>query len=122
MSYEYLRLLTDERIATGQTEDDTNFTNAELQSIIDGASCSDDVFCAAAEVWQVKAGLLNSQMNNIASYTLGDESVKYTGLQAQYQHAIAMAEKYRQKAAASSVAYTRKTPDILYTGDDDNSE
>lgn len=111
----YLRLLTSERIPAEGSEADTSFTNAELTAII--SQCGDDVNLAASEVWKVKAGLIQLQ---IESYKLGEESVNYTKLQDLYKQAIELSDKYRKQSKFSAAnVFSSTPPDVLHEDEDD---
>jgi hypothetical protein len=113
MDLTYLRLLIDERIASGKSEADTSFMDAELVAI--ATKCNDNLFLTASEVWRIKAGLLEDR---IASYSLGSESVSYTSLQEAYARAIALSIEYKKKDSDNSgiaKAFSRTPPNVLHT-------
>ena len=112
MDLTYLRLLIDERIPAGGTEADTSFTDAELVAI--ASNCNDDINLTASEVWRIKAGMVKTR---IASYSLGEESVTYAGLQELYDHAVLMSAEYKKKGSPTAV-FSQTPPDVLHEDDE----
>ena len=118
MDLTYLRLIIDERIASGGTEADTSFTDEELTVI--ATQCENDLYLTAAEAWRIKAGLLQDR---IANYSIGSESVSYVSLREAYDRAIALSIEYKKRAsveANASRAFSQTPPDVLHLEDDDD--
>lgn len=91
-----LRKLLNETIPNGGTEADTQFTDAELDELLQE---SDSINSAAAAGWMEKAGTLQG---DIESYSVGTEKYDLTSLKDRLNHAFAMAEQYSDMAAKES--------------------
>jgi hypothetical protein len=117
MDLTYLRLVIDERIASGGTEADTSFTDEELTVI--ATQCSNSLYLTAAEAWRIKAGLLQDR---IANYSIGSESVSYVSLREAYDRAIALSIEYKKKGSVDTDiarAFSQTPPDVLHSEDED---
>ena len=117
MDLTYLRLIIDERIVSGGSEADTSFTDEELTAI--ATQCENDLYLIAAEVWRIKAGLLQDR---ISSYSLGTESVTYAALREAYDRAIALSIEYKKKGSVDTDiarAFSQTPPDVLHSEDED---
>lgn len=91
-----LRKLLNEVIPAGGSENNTNFTDAELDLIL---TESVDLNAAASSGWMEKAGLLQG---DIESYTTGNESYDLTSLKDKLNHALSMAKQYAEMSAAAA--------------------
>lgn len=109
---EELRELLDEAIPSGGTEGDTRFTDALLDRILTRAN---NIYSAAAEGWTRKAGLLQRELGQIASYTVGQERYDLQKIQDAMEYALKMAETYGKMAASSvgSLVLKFKPPEVL---------
>lgn len=116
---EHLRLLIDERIPSGKTEEDTLFTDAELQAILSEAN--NDLYSATAKLWMIKAGIVEHE---IQSYKIGEESITYQKLQERYSKCVELANHYANQAKSNSVAYSTaykiQKPDVLHEEDNED--
>lgn len=114
MDLTYLRLIVDERIASGGSEADTSFTDVELIAI--ATQCENDLYLTASEVWRIKAGLIQDR---IANYSIGSESVTYVSLLEAYNHAIALSMEYKNKGGNAAKVFSQTPPDVLHSEDED---
>jgi hypothetical protein len=93
-----LRKLINEVIPPGGVEEDTHFTDAELESLLNDKQ---NLYLAASLAWTIKAGLYQGQ---IESYKVGNESYDVTKLKDQVEHALKMSERYAEMARAAGVS------------------
>ncbi|WP_060210318.1 hypothetical protein [Sporosarcina koreensis] len=80
----------------------------------------DNIFSLAAEIWTIKAGLIQG---DIQSYSSGNERYDLTSMKDLYTHALSMAKQYAEKAAglvdeeeeesAGSFILKFRTPDVM---------
>ncbi|AJA42409.1 hypothetical protein AJ85_05675 [Alkalihalobacillus alcalophilus ATCC 27647 = CGMCC 1.3604] len=85
---ERLRLMLNDRIPKGGSEEDATFSNAEIVNLLEEATT---IYKGAAVGWTLKAALLQG---DIESYGVGQEKYDLTSLKDQYEHALAMAKQY----------------------------
>lgn len=83
-----LRKLLNERIIKDSTDKDTNFTDPELNELIEE---NDTIYAAASFGWTEKAALLQG---DIEKYSTGDEQYTLTSLKDRLSHAMQMATHY----------------------------
>lgn len=111
MDVSQLRKLINEVIPPGGSEYDTNFTNAELETMLNEQQ---NLYQAASFAWTIKAGLYQGQ---IESYKVGNESYDTTKLKDQVDHALKMAAKYAEMARTAeslgAVIIRVKPPEVL---------
>ncbi|OKP91322.1 hypothetical protein [Paenibacillus sp. P32E] len=109
-----LRKLLNERIPEGGTEDNTNFTDFDLDTLL---TESDSLDSAVAKGWTEKAGLLQA---DIESYSIGSEKYDLTSLKDRLAHALAMAKQYaavadteKAKVNYGSYIFGVQPPEVL---------
>ncbi|AEE95779.1 hypothetical protein [Mahella australiensis] len=104
-----LRKLLNEPIPPGGSEEDTNFLDADIETLLMEAA---NIYSAAAAGWTMKAGMLQGQ---IESYTVGQERYDMTGLKDQLEHALTMARQYADMAKISggSIILKIMPPEVL---------
>ena len=109
---EELRELLDEVIPEGGTESDTRFTDAQLDRIL---SKTRNIYTAAAEGWTRKAAMVQREIGQIKSYSVGQEKYDMADLTSLLEYALKMAETYSRMAASSmgSVILKFKPPEVL---------
>lgn len=84
-----LRKMLNEVVPTGGTEADTNFTDAELDNLLNDAA--ENIYLATSFGWTLKAGLLKDR---VEKYKVGQESYDKTTLKDMADHALKMARQY----------------------------
>lgn len=87
-----LRILINDVIPDGGTDDGATFSDDELNDMIKESS---NVYYAAYEGWTIKAGMLEG---DIESYTAGNEKYDMTSLKDRLNHYLFMADRYKAKA------------------------
>jgi hypothetical protein len=109
---EELRELLDEVIPEGGTENDTRFTDAQLDRLL---GKNRNIYAAAAEGWTRKAAMFQREIGQIQSYSVGQEKYEMTKAKDLLEYALAMAETYKNMAASSigSVVLRFKPPEVL---------
>lgn len=109
---EELRELLDEVIPPAGTESDTRFTNAQISKMLTRAN---NIYAAAADGWTRKAAMLQRELGQIQSYTVGQERYDMHKLQDMLNYALKMAETYSGMAANSmgSLILKFKPPEVL---------
>lgn len=96
---EELRELLDEEIPEGGADQDTAFTDARLDRIIQSAS---SLYAAAAEGWRRKAAKIQKRLGDIVSYTTGAEQYERIDLSKALAAALKMAETFDGMAQSPS--------------------
>ncbi len=109
---EELRELLDEVIPEGGTESDTRFTDAQLDRIL---AKTRNIYAAAAEGWTRKAAMVQREIGQIKSYSVGQEKYDMADLPSLLEYALKMAETYSRMAASSmgSMILKFKPPEVL---------
>ena len=109
---EELRELLDEVIPEGGTENDTRFTDAQLDRLL---GKSRNIYAAAAEGWTRKAAMFQRELGQVQSYMVGQERYDMAKVKDLLEYALKMAETYRQMASSSigSVILKFKPPEVL---------
>ena len=109
---EELRELLDEVIPEGGTEGDTRFTDAQLDRIL---AKTRNIYAAAAEGWTRKAAMVQREIGQIKSYSVGQEKYDMADLTSLLEYALKMAETYSRMAASSmgSMILKFKPPEVL---------
>ena len=109
---EELRELLDEVIPEGETENDTRFTDAQLDRLL---SKNRNIYAAAAEGWTRKAAMFQREIGQIKSYSVGQEKYDMADLTSLLEYALKMAETYSRMAASrmGSVILKFKPPEVL---------
>ena len=109
---EELRELLDEVIPEGETENDTRFTDAQLDRLL---SKNRNIYAAAAEGWTRKAAMCQRELGQIQSYAVGQERYDLANVKDMLEYALMMAETFRQMAARSmgSTILRFKPPEVL---------
>jgi len=109
---EELRELLDEVIPEGGTEGDTRFTDAQLDKLL---SKSRNVYAAAAEGWTRKAAMVQREIGQIKSYSVGQEKYDMADLTSLLEYALKMAETYSRMATShmGSMILKFKPPEVL---------
>ena len=109
---EELRELLDEVIPEGGTESDTRFTNAQLDRILAKAR---NIYAAAADGWTRKAAMIQRELGQIQSYSVGQERYDMAKASELLEYALKMAETYSRMAASrmGSVILKFKPPEVL---------
>jgi hypothetical protein len=107
-----LRKMINDMIPSGGTDNDVTFSDAELDDILRE---SENVYYAAYECWTIKAGMLQG---DIESYSAGNEKYDLTSLKDKFEHALRMAQKYKEQAdemenTQTSVFLKFKSPDVI---------
>ena len=92
-----LRKLLDERAPDAGSENDTRFTDEELDELL---SDSSSIYGAASTGWTMKAAMLQRELGKIESYAVGAETYKVTNLTTAINAALKMAETYRKMATS----------------------
>jgi len=107
-----LRELLNEVIPDGGTESDTRFTDAQLDRIL---AKTRNIYAAAAEGWTRKAAMVQREIGQIKSYSVGQEKYDMADLTSLLEYALKMAETYSRMAASSmgSVILKFKPPEVL---------
>ena len=95
---EELRELLDEVIPEGGTENDTRFTDAQLDRLL---GKSRNIYAAAAEGWTRKAAMFQRELGQVQSYMVGQERYDMAKVKDLLEYALKMAETYRQMASSS---------------------
>jgi hypothetical protein len=85
-----LRKLLNEKIPSGGTEADTNFTDTELNTLLEE---SNNVYEAASVGWTEKASLLQG---DVEKYSTGDEQYNMTTFKDKVNHALSMASHFKE--------------------------
>jgi len=93
-----LRELLDEVIPEGGMESDTRFTDAQLDKLLTKAN---NIYAAAAEGWTRKAAMLQRELGQVESYSIGQEQYDMRKLKDMLDYALKMAETYSRMAASS---------------------
>jgi len=109
---EELRELLDEVIPEGGTESDTRFTDVQLDRLLEH---SRNIYAAAAEGWTRKAAMLQRELGQVESYSVGQERYDMAKAKDMLEYVLAMAETYSRMAASSmgSVILKFKPPEVL---------
>lgn len=109
---EELRELLDEVIPEGGTEGDTRFSDAQLDRLLNRAN---NIYAAAAEGWTRKAAMVQREIGQIKSYSVGQERYDMADLTSLLEYALKMAETYSRMAASSmgSMILKFKPPEVL---------
>ena len=109
---EELRELLDEVIPEGGTEGDTRFTDEQLDRLL---KRSNNIYAAAAEGWTRKAAMLQRELGQVQSYTVGQERYDLAKASELLEYALKMAETYSRLAASGigSVILKFKPPEVL---------
>lgn len=107
-----LRKMINDMIPQGGSDSDATFSDAELDDVLKESS---NINYAASELWTIKAGLLQC---DIESYSAGNEKYDLTSLKDRLNHALSMAQKYKEQAESmgkdqNSVIFKFKTPDVI---------
>lgn len=108
-----LRELLDEAIPAGGTEDDTRFTDVQLNTLLSQAS---NIYAAASEGWTRKAGMLARELGQIDEYSVGQERYRIMNLQTAINGALAMARQYANMArsvSGGSIIVKLTGPEVL---------
>lgn len=85
-----------EQIPENGTAEDTNFTEEELDNLLQEAA---NIYLAASLGWTIKAGLFQG---DIERYSAGDEQYDLTSLRDKVDHAMKMAEHYEKLGKVDS--------------------
>jgi CMP-N-acetylneuraminic acid synthetase len=99
-----LRKLLNEQIPSSGSDSDTNFPDAELDTLLEEAR---NIYAAAAAGWTEKAGLLQNQ---IESYTVGQERYDLASLKDQLSYALTMSQRYMDIARGGGSVMVKFTP------------
>jgi hypothetical protein len=94
-----VRKYIDEKIPATGTDADTKFLDSEIDSTLEAV---ESVYAAAAELWIQKAGLYQSEMQDVVSLGLGDVKETRTSLRERQDYAFLMAQKYTELARSRS--------------------
>ena len=108
-----LRKLLDERAPEGGSAADTKFADDDLDELLAEAS---NVFGAASMGWIAKAAMLQSEMGDAESLTLGQESERLVSLKDRLEYALRMADTYAAMAKAQgpgSMFLRLQRPEVL---------
>ncbi len=107
-----LRKLLDERIPEGGSDADTRFLDADIDELLIDAA---NIYEAAAAGWTLKAGMLQRELGQIESYSVGQERYDMRKLQDMVNYALKMAETYSRMAAGSmgSMILRIQPPEVL---------
>lgn len=108
-----LRELLDDEIPSGGTEANTDFTDAQIDRLIESAT---NLHAAAAEGWRRKAGKIQKKIGLIASYQDGTERYDYVNLTTALNAAMSMVKMYDELAARpflGSYMLGVKPPEVL---------
>lgn len=113
---EELRELLDDEIPEGGTDQDTDFTDARLNRLLEAAP---NLYAAAAEGWRRKAVRIQKRLGDIASYTTGAEQYERVDLTKALNAALKMAATFDDMAktpppnAAGSFMLGVQRPKVL---------
>ncbi|RDY70317.1 hypothetical protein DXT76_13690 [Halobacillus trueperi] len=104
-----LRKLLNEKVPSGGSEADTNFSDGELDDLLKD---SPNVYTAASKGWTEKTALLQG---DIEKYSAGDEQYTLTSLKDKMTHAMSMANHYRDmgKESSGGVMFRVRPPEVL---------
>lgn len=107
-----LRKLLDEQIPVGGSDADTRFFDADIDELLSDAA---NIYEAAATGWTLKAAMLQRELGQIESYTVGQERYDMRKLQDMVDYALKMAEMYNRMAESSmgSVILRFTPPEVL---------
>lgn len=109
-----LRRLIDEVIPLGGSDQDTRFTDEELDEVLEAAGSIEE---AAAECWERKAARAMSERGGLEESRAGDETHRFVSLKEYRDHCLAMAERFRARAPqVGSRLLAFEPPDVLGTG------
>ena len=92
---EVLRKYLHEKIPPDGTELDTNFTDTELNELLQNA---DNVYAAAAQGWRFKATLSPVEVGQIQKYSIGQETYEKTSASDYVDYCLQMAKMYDEMA------------------------
>lgn len=107
-----LRELLDEVIPEDGKDTDTRFTDAQIDRLLERAR---NIYAAAAEGWTRKAAMIQRELGQIQSYSVGQERYDMAKASELLEYALKMAETYSRMAASSmgSVILKFKPPEVL---------
>ncbi|EMT38122.1 hypothetical protein TthWC1_2372 [Thermoanaerobacter thermohydrosulfuricus WC1] len=107
-----LRKLLDEQIPAGGSDADTRFLDADIDELLNEAT---NIYEAAATGWTLKAAMLQRELGQVESYSVGQERYDMRKLQDMVNYALKMAETYSRMAASSmgSVILRIQPPEVL---------
>lgn len=109
-----LRRFLNEKIPFEGVDSDTRFLDTEIdQMITDNRS----IEASAAQGWQLKAGMVQEEMGDIAETQAGAERYKYTSLLDRFKFFMQMAAMYedkdRKKFSQGSVMLKLTRPEVI---------
>jgi len=93
----WMRQVLNERVPKDQTEEDTNFTDEELQGLLTSES---NKYYAAAQGWMLKAGKWLD--GTIQSIRAGDEQTVFVDPAKAYDSCVKMSEHYKRLGGGGS--------------------
>jgi hypothetical protein len=107
-----LRKLLDERIPEDGSDADTRFSDEDIDELLIDAT---NIYEAAAEGWTRKAAMVQREIGQIKSYSVGQEKYDMADLTSLLEYALKMAETYSRMAASrmGSVILKFKPPEVL---------
>lgn len=105
-----LRKLLNERIPADGSEDDTRFTDVDLQELLEDSA---NIYYAASEGWIMKAGMYQEEMQDIRRYVTGTETYDVTRLMHRLEYALSLADYYGRLAEGSGAHSTKSGAVIL---------
>lgn len=89
-----LRLYLDEKIPPGGSQDDTRFSDTELEVLLDDF---ETIYGAASLGWSIKAAMIQKEMGDIEETRTGQETYRYVQLKDRLAHAQTMAEDFQRR-------------------------
>lgn len=107
-----LRKFLDERIPEGGSDANTRFLDADIDELLNDAT---NIYGAAAAGWTLKASMLQRELGDIESYSVGQEQYNLRQLKDMLDYALKMAETYNQMASSSmgSMILKIEPPEVL---------
>ena len=109
-----LRRMIDDRIPSGGSDQDTQYTDEELLSYYE--EYRRNLYRTAAEIWFEKASAVSSG-SGISSYSVAGESYTFEGKGR--EHALSMYEEYMRRASQVTFVKIADTDETTSCRDDD---
>jgi len=110
-----LRRLLAEKVPDGGSASDTRFDDDEIESLIEDAS---NIYAAASQGWLEKAGMVRSELGDVAQHAHGDSSWQMTALKDLAEYCDKMSAHYSGKAKSGSLVIQMAEKDALDYGDE----
>ena len=110
-----LRILIDEPVPDGGADEDTLFSNPEIDQLLSGA---DDLYVAAGAGWRLKAGrVVSTSVGELTETAVGAERYRFVDPATRAKLAQDMAEMYDQRSPLGvSTILSVIEPNVLGAG------